>query len=112
LVERLQDRLKSEDRPFTLIIQIYVRPSASKQFEAAAATAAKATLAEDGCQGYEFQRDLEKPGHYALVERWRGLAALRIHLEKEHTKRLQAVFAELSTTPRTRSIFAPVGGAK
>jgi hypothetical protein len=63
LVERLERTLKGEDRPFALVTQIYVRPETDADFEAAAARAAKASLAEEGCLAYEFHRDLEKPGH-------------------------------------------------
>jgi quinol monooxygenase YgiN len=110
LVERLEKTLKSDDKPFALVIQIYIKVGTEAKFEAAAAKAAKATLAEKGCLAYEFHRDLEKPGHYTLIERWTGLSPLRKHLEKEHTKQLQAVFAEVSTTPRTADIYAPVDG--
>ncbi len=110
LVERLERTLKGDDKPFALVTQIYVRPEADAKFEADAAKAARASLAEDGCLAYEFHRDLEKPGHYVLIERWTGLAPLRRHLERGHTKQIQAVFGKLSTTPRTTEIFAPIGG--
>lgn len=110
LVERLEQTLKGDDKPFALVIQIYIKPEADTKFEAAAAKVARASLANEGCRAYEFHRDLEKPGHYILMERWTGLASLRKHLEKEHTKQIQAVFDELSTAPRTIEIFAPVDG--
>ena len=80
LVERLERTLKAEDKPFALVTQIYIRLGTEAKFEAAAAKAAKASLAEEGCLAYEFHRDLEKPGHYTLIERWTGLAPLRNHL--------------------------------
>jgi quinol monooxygenase YgiN len=110
LVERLERDLKGDERPFTLVTQIYIRSGTEAEFEADAVKAAKASMAEKGCLAYEFHRDLEKPGHYTLIERWTGLAPLREHLTKEHTKRIQAVFDELSTTPRTTDIAVPVGG--
>jgi quinol monooxygenase YgiN len=110
LVERLERTLKAEDKPFALVTQIYIRLGTEAKFEAAAAKAAKASLAEEGCLAYEFHRDLEKPGHYTLIERWTGLAPLRNHLPRDHTKAIQAVFAELGTTPRTTDILAPVDG--
>jgi quinol monooxygenase YgiN len=109
-VERLERTLKGEDKPFALVTQIYIRLGTEARFEAAAAKAAKASLAEEGCLAYEFHRDLEKPGHYTLIERWTGLAPLRKHLPLQHTKEIQAVFGELSTTPRTTDILAPVDG--
>ena len=109
LAERLQRTLKADDKPFAIVIQIYIKPEADAKFEAAAAKAAKASAADEGCLAYDFHRDLEKPGHYTLIERWTGLAALRKHLEKPHTKQIQAVFAELGSSPRTVEIFTPVG---
>jgi quinol monooxygenase YgiN len=110
LLERLERTLKGDDKPFAIVIQIYIKPGAAAKFEAAAAKAAKASRADEGCLAYDFHRDLEKPSHYTLIERWTGIASLRKHLEQAHTKQIQAVFAELSTTPREASIFAPVIG--
>jgi quinol monooxygenase YgiN len=109
LVERLERTLGGDDKPFALVTQVYIRPGAEVKFEAAAAKAAKASMAEKGCLAYDFNGDLEKPGHYTLIERWTGLAPLRKHLTMEHTRQIQGVFGELSTTPRTSDIFAPVG---
>jgi len=110
LIERLERALKGNEKPFALVIQIYIKPAAAAKFEAAAAKAAKASRGDEGCLAYDFHRDLEKPGHYTLIERWSGLDALKKHLAKEHTKQILAVFAELGTTPRTADIFAPVDG--
>ncbi len=110
LIERLEKALKGDNSPFTLVIQIHANAGTEATFEAAAAKTAKATLAEKGCQGYDFHRDLDKPGHYILIERWAGLAALREHLEKEYTKDILAVLAEVSTTPPAAGIFVPVDG--
>jgi quinol monooxygenase YgiN len=112
LVERLERTPQSDDKPLALVTQIYINRGEEAKFEAAAGKAAKASLAEEGCLAYGFHRDLEKPDHYTLIERWTGLAPLRKHLQKAHTKEIQAVFAEVSTTPRTTDIFAPVDGTK
>jgi len=112
LLERLERTLHGDDKPFALVTQIYIDRGDEAKFETAAAEAAKASLAEKGCLAYEFHRDLEKPDHYTLIERWTGLAPLRTHLQKQHTKEIQAVFAAVSTTPRTTDIYAPVDGKK
>jgi|GEM_PF-5163057 len=110
LLERVERDLKGEEKPFTLITHIYIRPGTEAEFETDAAKAAKASSADQGCLTYEFHRDAEKKGHYTLIERWSGPAALKAHLGKQHTKLIQDVFDELSTTPRTTEIFIPVGG--
>ena len=110
LVERLGKPLKDEDRPFALVIQIYVLEGSETRFEAVAAKTAKLTQAEKGCLAYEFYRDLEKPCHYTLIERWEGLEPLRKHLESEHIREFQALLAEIGTTPRTADLYAPVDG--
>jgi quinol monooxygenase YgiN len=109
LPERLERGLKADDKPFALVIQIAIKPGAEAKFEAAAAKAAKASQGDEGCLAYEFNRDLEKPGHYVLVERWTGLTAIRKHLEKPHTKQILAAMEELAAGPRTVEIFVPVG---
>jgi quinol monooxygenase YgiN len=108
LPDRLERMLKGSDKPFALVIQIYIKPEGAAKFEAAAAKAAKLSRADEGCLGYEFNRDLEKPGHYTLIERWKGLGSLKKHLTKEHTKKILAIFTELGTTPRTADILAPI----
>lgn len=110
LLERVERDLKGEEKPFTLITQIYIRHGTEAEFEADAAKAAKASSADQGCLAYEFHRDTEKVGHYTLIERWSGPAALKAHLGKQHTKLIQDVFDELSTTPRATEIYIPVGG--
>jgi quinol monooxygenase YgiN len=108
LPDRLARALKSNDKPFSLIIQIYIKPDGAAKFEAAAAKAAKASRADEGCLGYDFHRDLEKPGHYTLVERWKGITSLKKHLDKDHTKKILAVFAELAATPPKAEILTPL----
>ena len=110
LPERLERAIKSSDKPFALVIQIYIKPEAAAKFEAAAARAAKLSRADEGCLAYEFNHDLEKPGHYILIERWKGLDSLKKHLGKEHAKKIMAVFAELGAAPRTADILAPIDG--
>jgi quinol monooxygenase YgiN len=112
LPERLERALKADDKPFALVIQIAIRPGVEAKFEAAAAKAAKASLGDEGCLAYAFNRNLEKPGHYVLVERWSGLAALRKHLAQPHTKQILAAMEELAAGPRTVEIFAPVSGQR
>jgi quinol monooxygenase YgiN len=108
MVERLEKTLNGQDRPFAIIIQIYIAPESAERFEKATADVARASRSDFGCLGYEFHRDLEKSGHYTLVEHWTGVAALKKHLEQPHTKQIQALFAELATTPRTAEIFIPL----
>jgi quinol monooxygenase YgiN len=110
LVDRLGKPLKGEDRPFAMVIQIYVVEGSETRFEAGAAKTAKATQAEPGCLAYDFYRDLEKPCHYTLFERWEGLEPLRKHLASEHIKEFQTLLAEIGTTPRTADLYAPIDG--
>jgi quinol monooxygenase YgiN len=110
LVERLDKVLGRQDSPFAIIIQIYIRPESARHFEKVAADVARASRTDKGCQGYEFHRDLEKPGHYTLVEYWTTVTALMNHLEQAHTKQLQALFAEIATTPRTAEIYVSLSG--
>ena len=110
LVDRLLRTLKGEEVPFTLVTKIYLRPGTKKEFETVASRVSKASAAEKGCLAYEFHRDLEKPTNYTLIEKWTGLAPLKAHLRLDHTKQIQAAFAEMSTNPRTTEIFAPIDG--
>jgi quinol monooxygenase YgiN len=110
LAERVERTLNSDDKPFALVTQLYIARGEEAKFEAAAIKGAAASRTDPGCLAYEFHRDLEKPNHYFLIERWTGLAPLRKHLAQQRVKDLQAVFDALSTTPRTTDIVAPVDG--
>jgi quinol monooxygenase YgiN len=48
-----------------------------------------ASLAEQGCQGYEVCRgDGDAPGTFVLYEKWADAAALEAHYGHEHFQRL------------------------
>jgi quinol monooxygenase YgiN len=48
-----------------------------------------ASLAEEGCLGYEVCRgDADAPGTFVLYEKWADQAALDAHYQKEHFVRL------------------------
>ena len=50
----------------------------------AAAACAKQTREEPGCLEYRFYEDIENPGKFVFVERWRDEHALDAHLASPH----------------------------
>ena len=64
LVDRLFATLKSQEKPFTLVTRIYLKPGTQKEFEEIAVRVGLASTADSCCLGYEFHRDLEKPTNY------------------------------------------------
>jgi quinol monooxygenase YgiN len=50
-----------------------------------------ATRAEGGCGDYGCYEDVERPGRFVFVERWRDQAALHAHLATPHMAAWMAV---------------------
>jgi len=47
---------------------------------------ARASRAEEGCIGYRFYEDTERPNEFVFVEEWVDQAALERHFETEHIR--------------------------
>ena len=47
-----------------------------------------ATVKQDGCISYQFCKDLEGEGAYAMMETWKDNEALEAHLQSEDFARL------------------------
>ena len=100
---------KLEDKPFTLIVRLKVKPGMEAKMEGAARKAEKATRSEKGNLAYEFHRDVDNKGEYVLFERWKNVAALQAHFKEDHTKTILALFAEIAVGAPEIRLLAPVG---
>jgi quinol monooxygenase YgiN len=52
-----------------------------------------ATIAEDGCEQYDFSRKVGEPDTMLVSERWRDQAALDAHFRAPHMAEFNAVLA-------------------
>ena len=78
-------------------------PGCSDDMLQAAASMAKATSSDEGCESYGFYNDVTRPGVVVSVEIWRDQAALDAHMDHPHTQTfLAAVPALVETTPTMR----------
>src|SRR5207248_1897604 len=99
LTARLEAKLGPGEKPFTMIVAVQVKAGQGEKFEAAAAKAAAATRKEAGNAAYDFHRDLDTPGRYLLIERWKSVAALKEHLAAAHTQEFLKTVGELADGP-------------
>jgi len=109
LVEQLKT-LGLAEKPFTLIVEIEIKPESVKKVEALMLTAATNTHKEPGCLMYDIHRDPNAPGKYVFLERFNGIKALEAHLAPDYTKNLLAAFGSESAGPpsiRIISQFSP-----
>ncbi|HUJ28517.1 MAG TPA: putative quinol monooxygenase [Myxococcales bacterium] len=67
-----------------LTAYIEVAPGDRGAIAAALPAVVAATRAEDGCEEYACYEDMQRPGRYDFVERWRDQAALHRHLATPH----------------------------
>jgi quinol monooxygenase YgiN len=63
---------------------IEVAPRDREAIQAALDKVIAATRAEQGCEDYGCYEDVQRPGRYVFVERWRDKAALDRHLRTPH----------------------------
>jgi len=63
-----------------------------------AAKMAEASRAEDGCHGYAFYQDIEKPTRFRVYEQWTDQAALDFHFSTPHMAVFRAALADISIT--------------
>jgi quinol monooxygenase YgiN len=101
--------LKEPTKPFAMWVSAAVKPGQEKAFEAAFAACRKETRKEKGNVAYELNADPEKPGSYALYEKWAGLDALDAHVKAEHTKKLLAFLADKLEAPPAIKFYAVAG---
>jgi len=98
----LQDRLKAaalDKEPFTLVVEVSIKPGSIEKVEKLMLDAAKQTNKEPGCLLYDVHRNPETPGKYVFLERFRGVAGLDAHLAAQYTKDLLAAFGSESSEP-------------
>jgi quinol monooxygenase YgiN len=92
---KVKESLKDPAKPFTMAVLLQAKSGQETQFEAAFVKAIQATRKEKGCITYDLNRDLQKPGHYVLYERWQNLPALNAHLHTPHITTLLKDLADL-----------------
>ncbi len=98
------------DKAFGMIVHVKVKPDGVKRFEAAAERSVAGTRQEKGNIGYEVHRDLEEPGVYFFVEKWRNPAALAEHLKADYVRALLATAGEVAAEPPQIRFTAVHGG--
>jgi quinol monooxygenase YgiN len=103
----VKPKLKSPDKPFTLVVLLKVKEGAGEKFEAAMTKAVKASRKEKGCIRYELNRDTEDPLRYQVYERWKSLADLEAHIKSEHFKALRSELPEISAGAPELHVMLP-----
>lgn len=70
--------------------QIQTTPEAVEAMRAAIIAMQAASLAEDGCEDYNFALELADPGVIRITERWTSREALAAHFQTAHMAEFQA----------------------
>ncbi|MCU1454023.1 MAG: hypothetical protein JWN46_2169 [Acidimicrobiales bacterium] len=64
-----------------------------------ARTMCAASRGDDGCLGYRFSEDTERPDHFVFLEEWADDAALQAHFAQPHTATFMRSIALLLDGP-------------
>ena len=108
IVASVKSKLKSPDKPFTLLIHLSVKEDRGDKFELAFATARRETRKEKGNLAYDLCRDTENPSRYLIYERWKNVAALEEHLKTSYIKRLLSELPDLTMGAPESHVLTPV----
>jgi quinol monooxygenase YgiN len=79
--------------------RIEVEAGAMASLREAASVMVAATLAEDGCDKYQFAVDIERPGVIHLFEQWASAEALDEHFATPHFAAFSEVLLNAATGP-------------
>ncbi len=82
-----------------VIAQSYIREDALAEAKVLFAELVKLSQAEPLCISYDLFVDQEDPCHFIFVETWSDRAALAVHDETEHFKRLVPQIRALASKP-------------
>lgn len=109
IVAAVKAGLKDTSKPFTMLVHVQVKEGNGAKFEEAFTKAIAPTRKEKGCLRYDLSRDLKKPGHYLVYERWQDVDALDAHLKTKHITTLLGEIGELLAGPPEAEVLLPVG---
>ena len=82
-------------KPLTIVARIKAKPGQEDALGAELAKLVAPTLVEEGCQQYDFHRDLEDPGNFLFFENWATKDQWLAHMESPQLKAYQAVADDL-----------------
>ncbi|GEM_PF-347142 len=91
--------------PVTVIARSKAKPGFEPVLEAVIRAAVTPTHAEEGCLKYSFQRCLEDPSSYVIVEKWTSKEALDLHLTSPHIAELFSKLPDLLAGPPEIQLF-------
>jgi len=99
IATQVRAALKDLNRPFTMTVRVEIKEGMEAKFESAFAKAIVGTRKEKGNITYDLNREVKRPSHYLVYERWRSFAALESHLKAAHITTLLAEIGDLLAGP-------------
>jgi quinol monooxygenase YgiN len=109
IVAAARKGLTDPAKPFAMWVSAGVKKGSEKEFEAAFAECQKETRKEKGNVAYDLLAIPDKPGQYALYERWASVDALDAHVKAAHTVKLLKFLADKLESPPEIKFFPVVG---
>lgn len=100
-----------DDKPFSLIVRLKLKPEAIESFIAAAKEGAAESRKEAGCLLYDFHQNQEDPTEVIVLENWKDVAALKLHLASPHFAKLGAAVGPAVVEPmqvRITKLVTPI----
>ena len=84
-----------------VIAQDFIRPDALEIVRPLYAELVRLSQAEPLCISYDLFVDQKDPGHFTFIETWPNRAALDLHCETEHFRRLVPQIDAFQAKPGT-----------
>ena len=90
---------EQEQAEVRIVAQATAKPGQADALRAALLAMIAPSRAEAGCILYELHEELDKPGAFTFVERWRDAAAFAFHCGTPHFKQFGPSIAGLIVAP-------------
>ena len=84
---------------------ISINPSDMEAYRAAAAPMIEATLAEEGCQTYNFAQSVVDPTEIRIFEIWESNEALEAHFVADHMATFMEALGGLKISNRALAVY-------
>lgn len=97
--------------PLHVVAIFIAKPGFEQKLETLFRSVVEPTLREEGCIGYQINRDIKNPRRFVFTEEWRSQADLDRHLASPHLQALSEQVPECIESSDVLLLEKLAGGA-
>ena len=95
--------------PFVMVVNVHLKPECVEEFLALGNPLFEAMHHEPTCVKMMFQRSVEDPAHFTLIEMWLDRADFfAVQVQRPYRQAYEARLPALLARPREAQVFEPV----